>query len=183
MKSTVLLITTLLFSCIISSQGQTVEEFAELAAEGLCTCVDETYSAIEKDVKRAMARIIKYQMQGNEEEMENYMAKLSANLIGRIEKQASIFEANDDLFQMCLDDMEDGMGALSFNDEEYHGITEDEFLVLMIASMKEVTDCEFAYILIELGMKMEAEEGRSQVKVNPVESKKSTRKSKENYQK
>lgn len=168
---------TLLF-CITLTKAQTVEELAELASDGLCSCVNETYSDIDSDVKRAMARIIKYQMQDNQEGMENYVAKLPTDLTSRIETQAAIMEENDDLFQMCLDDMEAAMGELNFEDEQYEGITEEAFVELMMESMKETTGCKFAYILMELGLQMEAENanngGSNQVKISQIKDKKAT---------
>ena len=175
MKNIVLLITALLFSFIISSQGQTVEELAEIAGDGLCSCVNETYDDIDKDVKRAMARIIKYQIHEDEAGMENYMAKLPADLMARIEEQAGLFEENEDLFQMCLDDMDEEMEELSFDEEKYEGFTEEDFLVMMVESMKETTGCKFAYILIELGLQVEAEENEDQVTIDPVKPKRSTK--------
>jgi len=179
MKNIVLLITALLFFFITSSQGQIIEELAEEAADGLCNCVNEAYGDIDNDVKRAMARIIKYQTKEDVEGMESYMANLSVDLISRIEEQAGIFEENGDLFQLCLDDMEQEMGELSFEEEEYEGITENEFLVMMVESMKDAEGCKFAYILMELGIQMEAEENEAQVKVDPVKTKTSTKGSNE----
>lgn len=99
MKHRILLTSILVVFICGLSKAQTVQELADLAADGLCSCVNETYSDIDNDVKRAMARIIKYQMQGNEEGMENYVAKLPTDLTTRIEAQASIMEENDDLFK------------------------------------------------------------------------------------
>jgi hypothetical protein len=179
MKNIILLITALLFSFITSSQGQVIEELAEEAADGLCNCVNEAYGDIDNDVKRAMARIIKYQTQEDLEGMESYMANLSVDLISRIAAQAGIFEENEDLFQLCLDDMEQELGELSFEEEQYEGITEDKFLIMMVESMKEATGCEFAYILMELGLQMEAEENKDQVKTEPVKPKTSAKGSNE----
>ncbi len=168
MKHRILLTSILVVFICGLSKAQTVQELADLAADGLCSCVNETYSDIDNDVKRAMARIIKYQMQGNEEGMENYVAKLPTDLTTRIEAQASIMEENDDLFQMCLDDMEAAMGEIDFKEEQYNGITEEEFTEMMVASMKEATGCKFAYILMELGLKVQEEEEKGQVKISQV---------------
>lgn len=180
MKNTALLITTLLFSFIISSQGQSLDELAEIAGDGFCSCVNETYDDIDKDVKRAMARIIKYQIKEDEAGMENYMTKLPADLMVRIEEQAGLFEENEEAFQMCLDDMDEEMEELSFDEEKYEGLTEEAFLVMMIKSMKETTDCEFAGTLMELGLEIEAEENENQVTVDPVKPKTSTKGSSSN---
>lgn len=176
MKKTIFSTLTLLFFITLTN-AQTIDELAGLASDGLCGCVNETYSDIDSDVKRAMARIIKYQMQDNQEGMENYVAKLSTDLTSRIEAQAAIMEENDDLFQMCLDDMEAAMGELNFEDDQYEGITEEEFVELMMESMKETTGCKFAYILMELGLQMEGEDTNSssdQVKISQSKGKKST---------
>jgi hypothetical protein len=185
MKNTVFLIIALMLSFSISSNGQTIEDLAELAADGLCSCVNETYSDIDNDVKRAMARIIKYQLQDDEDGIENYVAKLSTDLTSRIEEQAGLLEENDDLFQMCLDDMEEAMGELDFDEEKYDGITEEDFSVLMIESMREMTGCKFAYILMELGLEVQEDEidNEDQVKVKSTKSKKSTNDSNGNSKK
>lgn len=171
MKNTIFLIIVLLCFFIPLSQGQSIEELSEEAADGLCNCVNEAYGDIDDDVKRAMAKIIKYQIQEDLEGMEGYMAELPADLILRIEEQASVFEENEDLFQLCLDDMDEEMGDLSFDEGEYEGITEAEFLVMMLESIKEMKDCKFAYVLMELGLEMEEDENGGLV---PVKSKNST---------
>ena len=182
MRTTTFLILALILSFINASNGQTTEDLAELAADGLCACVNETYSDIDSDVKRAMARIIKYQMEENEAGMENYVAQLSTDLTSRIEAQAGLLEENDDLFQMCLDDMEEAMGGLDFDEEKFEGITEEDFSLMMLEAMKEETGCKFAYILMELGLQVEDDENNSQDQVK-VKSKNSTQNTKESSNK
>lgn len=187
MKNCIFFIAVLLLSFSTLSKGQTVEELAVLAADGLCSCVNETYSDIDNDVKRAMARIIKYQMKEDEEAMGKYVARLPTDLTTRIEEQAGILEENDDLFQMCLDDMEEAMGELDFEEEKYNGITEAQFSTMMIESMRETTGCTFACILMELGLQVQAEENEDQGQVKISQSKsnnstKTTTKDREKYE-
>lgn len=173
MKNTLFLITVLMLAFSISSQGQTIKELATSAADGLCSCANETYSDIDNDVKRAMARIIKYQMKNDEEGMNNYVAQLPMDLADRLTEQASIMEENSDLFQMCINDMEASMGELDFEEDQYNGITEDEFALMIVESMKEMMDCTFASIIMELGLEMQKEEmedNKGQVKISTIKS-------------
>jgi hypothetical protein len=185
MKSTVFLTIILMLFFITSSKAQTVKELAKMASEGLCSCVNETYSDIDNDVKRAMARIIKYQIEEDKEELEHYVAKLPTDLTVRIETQASLLEENDDLFQMCLDDMEGAMGDLDFEEKKYKGVTEEKFMAMMIEEIKEATDCKFAYILMELGLQVQEEENdkNNQVRISQNRSNKSAKGSSGNRKK
>jgi len=154
MKDIVFLITVLIFSLIPASEAQTTEELAKRAAKGLCTCVNETYSDIDNDVKRAMAKIIQYQIQDNKRAIESYVTKLSTDLTNRIRKQAGKLEKND------------------------KGITEKQFYAGMIESMKETTGCKFAYIIMELGLKRQAKAKarNNQVIISQVKSTSSPKK-------
>jgi hypothetical protein len=171
MKNTIFLITTFLFFFITSSQGQSIEELAEEAADGFCNCVNEAYGDIDNDVKQTLAIIIKYQAEDDLKGMESYLAKLPADLILRIEEQASIIEENEELFQACLVDMDEEMGELAFEEEGLEDVTEKQFIGMMLKSIEEMADCKFAYTLMELGLEMEAEENGNQVEGEPVKPK------------
>lgn len=171
MKNTIFLLSTLLFFFINSSQGQSMEELADEAADGLCHCVNEAYGDIDNDVKRVLARVIDYQTKNDEDGMANYMANLPADLILRMEKQASIFQENEASFQACLNDMDEEMGALIFEEGDLEGITEEQFIAMMLESMRGMEDCQFAYIIMKLGLQMAAEENGDQVESQPVQPK------------
>lgn len=171
MKNTIFLISTFLFFFISSSQGQSIEELADEAADGLCNCVNEAYGDIDNDVKGVLAKVIDYQTKDDQEGMANYMANLSADLMLRMEKQASIFQENEALFQTCLQDMDEEMGALVFEEGDLEGITEKEFIAMMLESMRGMEDCQFAYIIMKLGLEMAAEENGDQVESQPVQPK------------
>lgn len=185
MRSAVFFTITLMLFFISSSKAQTVKELAKMASEGLCSCVNETYSDIDNDVKRAMAKIIKYQLQEDGDALEHYVAKLPTNLTARIEIQAGLIEENDDLFQMCLDDMQQAMGGVDFGEDKYNGITEEKFMGMMIEEMKEETACKFAYILMELGLQVQEEEKEknNQVRISENKSGKSIQASNTNRKK
>lgn len=133
-------------------KAQSIEDAALLAAKGLCGCVKESYSNIDSDVKRAMIRIIRYQKDGKQAEMEQYVQSLSADLASRIESQALLFQENNDLFELCIEDMEEAMAQLNLNEEAYNSITEEEFVQYMMEEMKTLKGCKFTYLLMELGL-------------------------------
>lgn len=161
MKKSSILTCLLTISILSFSTAQTIEEVTTIAAEGLCRCVNESYSNIDSDVKRAMVRIFKYQKEGKQSEMERYANALSADLASRIEEQATLFQENDNLFQLCLEDMELAMSKMNLNEEEYEGISEEVVIELMLDQMNQMKGCKFAYLLMELGLQEQGTKDQS----------------------
>ncbi|BDS09942.1 hypothetical protein [Aureispira anguillae] len=159
MKKTILL--TLIFSVAITTflKAQSIEEVGAVAAKGLCDCVNETYSNIDSDVKRAMIRIIKYQSQNKAREMETYINSLSTDLAARIEEQAVLFQENNDLFELCVEDMEEAMAKIGLDETLYADVTEEAFEQILLEQMNAIKGCKFAYLLMSLGLAEGQESG------------------------
>lgn len=161
MKRTSIITCLLTIGMISFSIAQTIEEVASVAAKGLCGCVNESYSNIDSDVKRAMVRIFKYQMEGKQAEVERYASSLSADLASRIEEQAGLFQENDDLFQLCIEDMELAMAKMNLDEGKYENVSEETMINLMLKEMHEMKGCKFAYLLMELGLQEQMNENQN----------------------
>jgi hypothetical protein len=145
------LLTALIITIFSSfSFAQDTDDLAREAADGLCDCVNDTYSNIDDDVKNAMVTIIKYQMNDQQQEMEQYANALSADLGSRIQDQASEFTENQSFFDICTKNIESSL-AESIVDEN-SDITEEQFMIILLNEMSQNKDCKFAYLLIQLGL-------------------------------
>lgn len=132
--------------------AQSLNARAEAVADKFCTCVNSTYSNIDGDVKKSMAKIISYKLQNQPQDLERYMKRLSAELVIRIQEQAMTFKRNGALAQHCIHSMEMAMQAIDLADPLYEGITEEKFSHMIQQELKD-SSCEFAALLLELGLK------------------------------
>jgi hypothetical protein len=151
MKGIAVVVLGLLYLPLLMAQAP--EERAEAVADKFCTCVNETYSNIDQDVKRAMGQIISYKLQNQPQDLERYMRNLSAELVIRIQEQAGQFKKNGALAQYCIHDMEQAMENIDLEDPQYAGITDERFSVLIQQQLKSEPSCEFAALLMELGLR------------------------------
>jgi hypothetical protein len=150
--------------------GQSPETYAQAVAEEFCSCVNTTYSNIDADVKTAMGQIIHYQKGHQRKELERYMKRLSADLVIRIQEQSEQFKQNGALAQHCIHAMEAKMNAVDLSDPIYKNLTERKFAELIQQALKKNTTCEFAAILLELGLSNLPED--RQIQISEVRSKK-----------
>ena len=141
------------------SVAQNAKELAKTASDGLCGCVNDTYSNIDNDVKKAMVKIIKYQMNGQQQEMEDYAAALSPDLQTRIQEQAALFSENQKMFDLCVEEVEQTMAAYTLDNES--DITEEQFINMMMDEMATTKACKFAHLLMQLGLAEEAKNNTS----------------------
>jgi len=152
---------TILIVALFSSFSfaQDANDLAKEAANGLCDCVNETYSNIDNDVKEAMVKIIMYQMNGQQQEMEQYANSLSADLATRIEAQANEFTENQEMFDLCVEDIQ--LTLLESSLDENSDMTEEQFMGMLMTEMSQGKNCKFAYLLMQLGLAEEDNDNNS----------------------
>ncbi|MGH1339618.1 MAG: hypothetical protein ACRBFS_26100 [Aureispira sp.] len=149
--------------------AQSPESKAEAVAEQFCTCVNTTYSNIDADVKTVMGRVVSYQLQKQPQDLERYMKRLPAELVIRVQEQAVDFKKNGALAQRCVHVMESEMEAVDLANPIYEEMTEDNFSRLIQKKLKEDTSCEFAALLLELGLREQPKD--QQVRIGQTRSK------------
>lgn len=148
--------------------AQSPELKAQAVAEQFCNCANTTYSNIDEDVKKAMGRVVSYQLQNQPQDLERYMKRLPADLVIRIQDQATTFKKNGALAQRCIHVMEGEMSAIDLANPIYEGMTEEKFSRLIQQQLKTDSSCEFAALLLELGLREQPKD--QQVRIGQMRS-------------
>ncbi len=167
MKVVFMLIMGLLGATMLVAQSPEVR--AQAVADQFCNCVEETYSELDKDVKKAMVRMVRYQLQNEPQDLERYMKRLPAELIFRIQEQATQFKQSTGLANRCVHKMEQAMDRIDLEDPLYERVTESSFSQMIQQELQNDPACEFAALLLKLGI-LERPESNSQVRIGQTRS-------------
>lgn len=150
-------------------EAQSPVSHAQAVAQQFCSCVNTTYSNIDEDVKQSMGKIVSFKLQNQPKDLEKYMKRLPAELVIRIQEQATQFKRNGALAQHCIHVMEKEMEAVDLENPIYEGMTKNSFSRLIQQELGKDDGCTFAALLLELGIR-EQPNAKPQVHISQTRS-------------
>ena len=132
-----------------TSQAQSMDEIADDAAQSLCTCINETYSFIDKDIQDIIVEMTNVK---TEEEQTKLVLGLDKATQIRMMTQAKKMQDAEVTheFENCVDRMGGQLEGLEEKTKDE--ISEEKFVRLMVLKIRNKKDCAFASFLVETGM-------------------------------
>jgi hypothetical protein len=143
----------LMLFCIANIKAQNrLEEAANFAADYICNCVNKVYSGVEPDIRDHIINI--YYLPANKQTA--YLVDLEENVQMKIIEQSMLMA--DEAKAAEMDDCNNTMVReieKKYKDIDETAFSEEKMLADMVDRLKSKKKCEFAYMLMNIGLEMQ----------------------------
>lgn len=146
---------------VVAQSHPKTQELADSVAIVMCQCMNNTFLAIDEDVRYLLVNAISDPENGPAA-IQNYIAQASEEKASEVMLQLQKLGSMDSELTLCFDGstkkiqtLEVELGELP-EDEQILVVldfeSEEKTIALLLNSMRKISDCELAYRFIKLGL-------------------------------